>query len=154
MPHRHGFAVALLVLSTTTAAACETGWDLEGRVVTTGALDRSRPLHVYMIDAPTIDLDQARTGAGAMGFLRLESRDTIPDDEVRFSDHAFGCHQGAVAVVAWAPAATPAPGPSGWPLFAPRIGDYVALSDVRHPYCGSDVRTEHVDVTLDGQTYP
>jgi len=38
--------------------------------------------------------------------------------------------------------------------FQPQAGDYVAFSDVHHPYCGVATHPERIDLVLDGQTYP
>src|SRR5262245_77508 len=137
------------------AAACESGWDVNGQVITGDAPDRNRPLYVYMVDAETIDPAALSTGSGSLYYQGLEQAPTIPGHDLPFEVHEFGCHRGAVAAVAWAPAAAPPPGAhGGFPTFAPHAGDYVVFSDVRHPYCGWQSHPESIVLVLDGRTTP
>jgi len=55
---------ALLVLG----SGCESGWDVEGRVTTKDASDKSRPLHVYAVNEESIDLAAVKTGDPSIWF--------------------------------------------------------------------------------------
>jgi hypothetical protein len=150
------FLVAVLLLGT----ACESGWDIRGAVLTQGVTDKSRPLGVFLLTQATLDRDHLPTEKSA--YLGVTSADVIPPNQLPFSYSDFGCHAGAVVMIAWAPKVAPAPAGGGqgaakaalYP-FAPQSGDLVVVSDVRSPYCG--MRTEYEEVTLvldDSKTVP
>ena len=139
----------LLVAALLLGTACESGWDTRGVVLTQGVTNKARPLDVFLLNQRTLDRDHLPTEAA--DYLGLASADVIPADQLSFSHSAFGCHAGAVLLVAWAPKSAPAVGAS----FAPQSGDLVVVSDVRSPYCG--VQTKYDDVTLvldDSKTVP
>jgi len=145
-----------LVLVVTLASACESGWDVEGRVVTSDAPDKARPIYLYTVDAETIDLASFRMAADSIQYLPMKSAPAIPPDELPFATFDFGCHRGSFAMVAWAPPAASLPPASTDDRrpFTPQPGDYVAFSGVRHPYCGMRSHPEHIELVLDGQTFP
>lgn len=148
-------ALALALALALSMSACESGWDVVGRVVTKDAPDKSRPLYVFMLDEPTIDADvvTAAMTLSASGYI-LAQKPMIPSDFFQIDVHSFGCHRGSIAVVAWAPAVTPTPAAGRAPAFKPQTGDYVVASDVRHPYCGLHSNPETINLTLDGTLYP
>ena len=146
-----------IVLSTVLSLAglsCESGWDVEGRVMTANAPDKARPLYVYGVNAPTIDAATLRVATDGVPYLLLEQAPAIPADGLNFSDSGFGCHRGSFAALAWAPATAAQKSPTGMPLFMPQPGDYLTVSDVRHPYCGFYSRPEHIDLLLDAGDSP
>jgi hypothetical protein len=143
----------LLVLGASLANACESGWDVEGRVLTAAVKDRDRSLAVYLLNFPQIDPAQLPTDP--LAYDLLAQVDELPAQELPFRDSEFGCHRGSVLVVAWAPRRTgagevaDAGASAGGPRpFKPVAGDIVATSDVRHPYCGVRTMREQIDVTL------
>src|SRR6185295_4377903 len=104
----------------------ESGWDVDGHVVTKDAPDKSRPLLVYGVNASTIDPAAFMMAAGSIDYVLIDQAPSTPADGFDFRLNDFGCHKGAFAAVAWAPATAPAPGPDrSRPPFAPHAGDYV-----------------------------
>jgi hypothetical protein len=146
--------MAPLALILTLASACESGWDVEGRVETAGAPDKTRPLYIYAVNAKSIEPAALQMGAGSIEYWLVSKVSPMPADAVAFAVHAFGCHRGAFAAIAWAPATFDSTGPAPDLPFEPKAGDYVVVSDVRTPYCGWQSRPEHITLVLDGQTYP
>jgi hypothetical protein len=145
----------LFLLATSTALACESGWDVDGRVLTAGVQDRDRSLAVYMLDLAAID--PAHLPTESLAYNLLAQADQLPSQELPFKHSEFGCHRGSVVIVAWAPkrasgggaGAVDAGALDGGPRpFLPAPGDMIAVSDVRHPYCGPRTEREHIDVTL------
>jgi len=155
---RHTFtllgSVSLAAFVVAAGTGCETGWDVDGRVNTAAAPDKTRPLYVYSVDEVTIDPEALQTASASLTYYPLALAAAIPADGLPFAVHGLGCHRGSFAVVAWAPA-TAAPADTGPTRpFEPRAGDYVAFSDVRHPYCGVQSHPEKIVLVLDGTTYP
>jgi hypothetical protein len=145
----------LFLLATSTSLACESGWDIDGRVLTAGVQDRDRSLAVYMLDLTVID--PAHLPTDSLAYNLLAQADQLPSQELPFTHSEFGCHRGSVAIVAWAPkrsragadAGVEASALDGRPRpFTPAPGDMIAVSDVHHPYCGPRTVREHIDVTL------
>jgi hypothetical protein len=138
-----------MLLVALAASACESGWDVAGHITTDAVPDKSGTLHVYLVDEESIDPTALRTASTSILFLPYAATEPVPADGYDYSISHFGCHHGAVAIAAWAPAP---PLPAGANLltlaFAPQSGDYVAISDVRDPYCGTSVHTERIDLTL------
>jgi hypothetical protein len=133
-----------------TAIGCESGWDFEGKVVTESVHDKARGLYVYFLSQAK--LDPAALPTEPLTYLPLAQAESIPDKELPFTHSEFGCHAGSVMVVAWAPKVQPSPtaprvNPKQ-PDFRPTTGDYVAVSDVHHPFCGSRKDSERIDVVL------
>jgi MYXO-CTERM domain-containing protein len=142
------FLVAALLLGT----ACESGWDIRGAVLTEGVTNKSRPLGVFLLTQRTLDRDHLPTEKA--DYLQVASADVIPPDQLRFSHSNFGCHAGAVVLIAWAPKSAPAAGASAaakpvLPPFAPQSGDLLVVSDVLSPYCGVQTKYEEVTLVLD-----
>src|SRR6185369_13914536 len=129
-------------------------WDVEGQVGTADAPEKSRPLYVYQVDAETIDPAALAAASPSLYYFPFQQADAIPADSLKFEIHEFGCHRGAVAVVAWSPVITPPSTTGPGPAFNPQAGDYFAFSDVRHPYCGMSTHPEHIDLVLDGREFP
>ena len=129
-------------------SACESGWDLDGHVITDAVADKSGSLHVYLVDAPTIDIAAVQMASPSIFYRHRDETQPIPEAGYDFREGGLGCHEGAVAIVAWAPAGPVPPKVGNMVPFAPRSGDYVAFSDVRHPYCGWQVHADHVELTL------
>ena len=86
-------------------AGCESGWDLEGHVITDAVADKSGSLHVYVVDEPTIDIAAVQMASPSIFYGPLATTQPIPEAGYEFGVHHFGCHRGAVAIVAWAPSA-------------------------------------------------
>jgi hypothetical protein len=121
----------VLILTLAGVVGCESGWDIRGQVLTAGVSDRARPLLIYLLDEPAIEPGKLPAGARPHGPLARAA--TVPSEGLTFELQEFGCHRGAVMVVAWVPSAGPA-APVGAPLpFEPKAGDLVAFSDVRKP---------------------
>jgi hypothetical protein len=141
-------SLVLLLFCTTTAAACESGWDIRGEVVTKAVSDKQRPLHVYLLDAPTIDPAQLPSGNV---YRDLAHAEVMPKEQLSFTKSEFGCHEGAVMVLAWAPQHAPlGPQNANAPVpFAPKQGDLLAASTVRHPACGMVTDFEQITLELD-----
>jgi hypothetical protein len=149
IPGMRAWSVVLLGASVALAtSACESGWGLEGHVITDAVADKSGSLHVYVVDEPTIDIAAVQMASPSIFYWDQDATQPIPEAGYDFGVHQLGCHEGAVAIVAWAPAAPLPPEVNHRLPFAPRSGDYVAFSDVRHPYCGHAVHTDHVELTL------
>jgi hypothetical protein len=132
------------------AMGCERSWDFEGKVVTESVHDRDRGLYVYFLSQPK--LDPGALPKEPLTYLPLAVAERIPDKELPFTHSEFGCHAGSVMVVAWAPKTRPSPSAPRvnpkQPDFLPTTGDYVAVSDVHHPFCGSRKDSEHIEVVL------
>ncbi len=136
----------VLLLTLVAAVGCESGWDIRGRVSTTGVSDKARPLFVYILDQPTID--PVKRPAEPLLYEELSRADMVPAEGLTFQKRNFGCHRGAVMMVAWAPmAGAPVPAAMHKP-FEPKAGDLVAFSDVRVPYCGPRTKWEEIDFSL------
>jgi hypothetical protein len=140
-------SLALLLLCTT-AAACESGWDIRGEVLTKAVSNKQGPLHVYLLDAPTIDPAKLPTGNV---YRELTHADVMPDEQLSFTKSEFGCHEGSVMVLAWAPQHLPeGPRDADAALpYAPKPGDLLAASTVRHPACGMVTDFEQITLVLD-----
>ena len=159
MQTRRLLSLATLALTALGALAsgCETGWDVEATIVTKDAPDKQRALHVYTVNAETIDVTAFTRGDASIRYEPQSQSRPIPADKVDVSLHYFGCHRGSFAMVAWSPSSSIVVGIFGLdPMlpFQPQAGDYVAFSDVRHPYCGVETNPEHIELVLDGQAYP
>jgi hypothetical protein len=138
-----------MVVMVLAAAACESGWDVAGHVVTDAVPDKSGSLHVYVVDEASIDPVALQMASPSIRFSPWAATEPVPVEGYDYSINRFGCHQGAVAIAAWAPAPPLPPGTNILTLpFNPQSGDYVAISDVRDPYCGRSIHTEHIDLTL------
>jgi hypothetical protein len=125
-------------------AACESGWDVAGHVITKDVPDHHRPLYVFVAETELADPDPT-----TWQLSPVRAAAEIPADGVdyRFSD--LGCPAGGVAVVVWVPAKLPEHPPDHFDYtFTPAAGDYVARSTVVHPRCGWSTRVARVDLTL------
>jgi hypothetical protein len=142
-------AAAVLLLALATAAlGCESGWDVDGRVLTQAVKNKDRALLVYLVTEPKLDL--ANLPKEPWQYDLIAQAERIPEQSLPFSVSEFGCHQGEVAIVAWAPASRGGAdaGAGTATEFAPKAGDLVAVSDIRRPYCGPRTEREHIDVIL------
>jgi hypothetical protein len=142
--------ILLAILSCLLLPACESGWDIDGRVITRDVSDRSRSIHVLLVTAETLEVERILAADPAYGIFELASAARIPAEGVSFEHHAFGCHDGEVAIVAWAPVSEP-PDSYG---FMPASGDLVAVSRIASPYCGSFSDVEHYELELTDEPLP
>jgi hypothetical protein len=137
----------VLVFSLAGALGCESGWDIRGEVLTAGVSNKATPLLVYVLDQPSID--PANLPGEPSLYEQLVRADVIPADRQAFKKREFGCHRGAVMVLAWAPrTAVPAAAEPRKP-FQPQVGDLVAFSSVRNPYCGPRTKFEEIVFSID-----
>jgi hypothetical protein len=138
------FVLALLLAS----AACESGWDIDGEVLTGAVTDKARRLLVFVAEGRALQPGVVPPNtAGQLDVVKDEP--SIPAKSTTFSKNEFGCHGGTVMVVAWAPRVNPGPQIN----FNPQTGDLLALSDVRKPYCGLRTKPDHVILTLTDQPF-
>jgi hypothetical protein len=138
------FGFALLLAS----AGCESGWDIDGEVLTGAVTDKTRRLLVYVAEGPRLEPGVVPpNNPGQLEMVKTEP--TIPATSTTFSQNELGCHAGTVMVVAWAPRVDP--GPQN--IFNPQTGDLLALSDIRKPYCGPRTKPDHVVLTLTDQPF-
>ena len=135
--------LAILLLAGT---ACETGWDVQGRVLTKAVVDKQRPLYILVGEA---DKTVAHPTAQDMSYRLVERASQIPEEVISFKYSRLGCHRGSVVVLAWAPVHPPIYDETrSYIEFHPEPGDYVAESQVAHPYCGWSSKPAVVTVTL------
>jgi hypothetical protein len=138
------------VLALLALAACETGWDLEGEVLTDTVGDKSRQLFMYVVSDKVVDPESLPSSRWLYDSLKVEP--TIPEDRSEFVYSDFGCHEGSVVIVAWAPRekreVVVRNSTEYAPDFQPAEGDFVASSDVRRPRCGWKRDPDHVTLVL------
>ena len=66
-------------------SACESGWDLEGHVITDAVADKSGSLHVYVVDDPTIDIAAVQMASPSIFYRHLDDNAADPGGGVRLS---------------------------------------------------------------------
>jgi len=130
------------------SAGCESGWDIDGEVLTGAVTDKAHRLLVFVAEGRALQPGVVPpTTSGQWEMVKNEP--TIPATSTTFAQNEFGCHAGTVMVIAWAPRVDPGPQIT----FNPQTGDLLALSDVRKPYCGPRSKPDHVVLTLTNQPF-
>jgi hypothetical protein len=138
----------LLCIAAAGLSACESGWDVEGEVITSGVADRDRPIGVYLLIED--DVDPLALPTDASRYELIEEEATVPPDSMPFSYGDIGCADADVWVLAFAPAGGPLP--PGYPedgVLAVQAGDYFAFSGPLNPYCGWESNPSVVELTLE-----
>jgi hypothetical protein len=131
--------------------ACESGWDIDGRVITSDVTDKSRSLHIFVATAERLTVDRILRADPDYAIFGIATEPRIPDEEAPFEMGDFGCHRGEVAIVAWAPGIDL---PADTFTFEPRSGDLVAVSRIASPYCGMMTNVEHYELRLGNGELP
>lgn len=119
---------------------------------TAKAPDKNRKVYVLMLTKKTLT-KEAMLAPGWREVVMV--LDQTPTEGFRFEYNDCGCHEGQVALIAWAPVPRPRDPLSngGDPVFNPKDQDYVAVSEIRDPYCGFASDPERFLINLDGTEY-